>query len=285
MYKKVLIFGDTGMLGSVLLSFSKNLGYQTYGCSRTSDDIKIDVTDHLKVRYLLDKINPDLIINTVGIADLDYCEKNPLEAWKVNSYSVYNMSSWVRKNIKKKFIFVSTDQFFSYSKKKKNSENDPISLINTYGKTKFLGEFFLREVSNHFILRTNIIGPIGKNSFAKWVISSLENNKCINLFDDYKVCSIDVYNFSKILFEAIDNNLKGTFNLASRDVFSKKDIIYEFSRQMKKKLVNPKVQKSKFSVPRSLNCGLDVKKIENSLKIKMPTLSSVVSSVLSNYNN
>jgi len=54
---------------------------------------------------------------------------------------------------------------------------------------------------------------------------------------------------------------------------------------MKKKLVNPKVQKSKFSVPRSLNCGLDVKKIENSLKIKMPTLSSVVSSVLSNYNN
>ena len=61
------------------------------------------------------------------------------------------------------------------------------------------------------------------------MISSLENNKCINLFDDYKVCSIDIYNFSKILFEAIDKT-KGTFNIASRDVFSKKDIIYEFQR-------------------------------------------------------
>lgn len=119
MYKKVLIFGDTGMLGSVLLSFSKKLGYQAYGCSRNSDDIKIDVTNHLKVRNLLDKINPDLIIHSVGITDLEYCEKNPLEAWKVNSYSVYNMSSWARENIKKKLIFVSTDQFFSYSKKKK----------------------------------------------------------------------------------------------------------------------------------------------------------------------
>ena len=114
MYKKVLIFGDTGMLGSVLLSFSKKLGYQAYGCSRNSDDIKIDVTNHLKVRNLLDKINPDLIIHSVGITDLEYCEKS-FEAWKVNSYSVYNMSL-AREN--KKLIFVSTDQFFSYSKKK-----------------------------------------------------------------------------------------------------------------------------------------------------------------------
>ena len=147
------------MLGSVLLSFSKKLGYQAYGCSRNSDDIKIDVTNHLKVRNLLDKINPDLIIHSLGITDLEYCEKNPLEAWKVNSYSVYNMSSWARENIKKANIRIN-GPIFSYSKK--NTENDPISLINTYGKTKFLGEFFLRDISNHFILRTNIIGPIGK---------------------------------------------------------------------------------------------------------------------------
>ena len=40
-------------------------------------------------------------------------------------------------------------------------------------------------------------------------------------------------------------------------------------------------KKSKFKVKRSLNCGLDVKKMEDSLKINMPTLSNVVSSVLS----
>ena len=116
MYKKVLIFGDTGMLGSVLLSFSKKLGYQAYGCSRNSDDIKIDVTNHLKVRNLLDKINPDLIIHSVGITDLEYCEKNPLEAWKVNSYSVYNMSSWARENIKKANIRINGPIFLLFKK-------------------------------------------------------------------------------------------------------------------------------------------------------------------------
>ena len=47
----------------------------------------------------------------------------------------------------------------------------------------------------------------------------------------------------KILFEAIDKNLKGTFNIGSSEVFSKKKMICEFSRQMKKTLVNPCIKK------------------------------------------
>ena len=91
MYKKILIFGDTGMLGSVLLKFSKNLGFLSYGCSRTSNDIRIDITDHKGVRNLLNKINPDVIINTVGLIDLDFCENNPFQTWNVNSNSIYGM--------------------------------------------------------------------------------------------------------------------------------------------------------------------------------------------------
>ena len=177
MCKKVIIFGDTGMLGSVLFKHSNNLGYKTYGCSRSSSDIRIDVTNSTKVINILQKINPDIIINTVGITDIDYCEQNKFESWKVNSLPSHNLTNWVKKKEKKKIIFISTDQFFSYSKKKKNNEEDPINLVNFYGKTKLLGEYFSYQASNHLILRTNIISSTGNNSFGNWVIANLKKKK------------------------------------------------------------------------------------------------------------
>ena len=47
------------------------------------------------------KINPDIIINTVGITDIDYCEQNKFESWKVNSLPFIICPNWVRENIKK----------------------------------------------------------------------------------------------------------------------------------------------------------------------------------------
>ncbi len=283
MYKKILIFGDTGMLGSVLLKFSKNLGFLSYGCSRTSNDIRIDITDHKGVRNLLNKINPDVIINTVGLIDLDFCENNPFQTWNVNSNSIYNICEWIKKK-NKKIIYISTDQFFAYSKKKKNNEEDPISLVNVYAQTKFLGELFVGKSRNHLIFRTNIIGLSKKKSFAEWVIKCIENRVQMDLFDDYKISSIDIYKFSELLFNSIEKDLTGTFNLGSREVFSKKEIILEFSKQMGIQLYKPSVKKSKFKTIRSQNCGLDVSKIEKALKKKMPNLSEVVSNVLSNYS-
>ena len=284
MYKKILIFGDTGMLGSVLFKLSKKLGFETYGCSRTSKNIQIDIQNHKKVNNLLENINPDLIINTVGITNVDYCEKKPFEAWEVHSNASHNIYKWLNKRVSKKMIYISTDQYFAYSKKKKNDEEDPISLINVYAQTKFLGELFVNNHRNHLILRTNIIGLSKKNSFSNWVISSIKNKKKLELFNDYKICSIDIYSFSKILFDMIKKDLKGTFNLASKDVFSKKDIVEEFSKQMGIPLFKPEIKKSDFQTQRSINCGLDVSKIESKLGKKMPSLTKVVTNVLTNYN-
>ena len=284
MYKKILIFGDTGMLGSVLLEMSKKLGFETFGCSRSSKNIKIDIQNHIKVNNILEDIDPDLIINTVGITDVDYCEENPTKAWEIHSNGTYNIYKWINKKNHKKMIYISTDQYFAYSSKQKNSEVDPISIVNVYAKTKFLGEYFVSNHSNHLVLRTNIIGLSKKKSFSDWVISGIKKREKLKLFCDYNVCSIDVYSFSEILFDLVEKDLKGTFNLACSEVFSKKDIISEFSKQMGIDLFEPELIKSNFQTQRCINCGLDVKKIEKILNKNLPTLSEVVTNILKNYN-
>ena len=157
-------------------------------------------------------------------------------------------------------------------------------MVNVYAQTKFLGELFVGKSRNHLIFRTNIIGLSKKKSFAEWVIKCIENRVQMDLFDDYKISSIDIYKFSELLFNSIEKDLTGIFNLGSREVFSKKEIILEFSKQMGIQLYKPSVKKSKFKTIRSQNCGLDVSKIEKALKKKMPNLSEVVSNVLSNYS-
>ena len=280
MKKKILVVGDSGMLGSVLISYFELSNFEVFGCSRNSKKKKLDITDHKKTINFLNKIKPEVIINCCAEVNIELCEKEINHALKVNALAVQNISTWCSIN-KKKLVQISTDQFFL--KKKKNKENEKIFFFNHYGLTKFLGECFTKDSEDNLIIRTNIIGP-GKNkeSFVDWVIKSIKNNKEITLFDNYFTSSIDVYNFSELLLKLIKKNAKGIFNLASSEVFSKKQIIEEFSRQLGIP-IKRKDQKTFFEVQRCLDCGLDTPKIEKILKLKMPKMEKVVASILKNY--
>ena len=121
MNKKILIIGDSGMLGSKLISFGKSNNLQTYGCSRNSKDIKLDITNIKKTNNVLNTIKPNVIINTAAEINLKICEKNLHQSLKINSFAVKNLSEWSDSN-KCKLVQISTDQFYSQSKKKKHRE-------------------------------------------------------------------------------------------------------------------------------------------------------------------
>ena len=73
----------------------------------------------------------------------------------------------------------------------------------------------------------------------------------------------------------------GLFNIGSSQVFSKEEIIVKFAEELgfpiKKKVISAK----SLIVDRCLNCGLNTKKVENFLNIKMPTMQKVVKKILS----
>ena len=85
------VTGATGLLGSRLVPLLKlrGCGVITYARSGDADCLAdLSVTD--KVFKLLDKTRPEIIINLVGLTDVDHCETQPNQAYLLNVRTVEN---------------------------------------------------------------------------------------------------------------------------------------------------------------------------------------------------
>ena len=70
------------------------------------------------------------------------------------------------------------------------------------------------------------------DSFLDWVIESISANKKINLFDDAFAPFLHADQLSKYILLSIQNDLQGTYNLASSSVFSKYDFVLEICKKL-----------------------------------------------------
>lgn len=88
--------GVAGLLGSKLMEIGKgNYGvYVTYLQHKINQEnvFPLDVTKRSKVFDLIEKIKPDLIIDSHSITNVDACELYLEEAWLVNVESTKSVA-------------------------------------------------------------------------------------------------------------------------------------------------------------------------------------------------
>lgn len=169
---KILITGSKGQLGNELQDII-NKGYAEIG--KVSDNIKnsevialdvdkLDITKLDEVKRVLTDVKPDVVINCAAVTNVDGCESNEDFAFKVNSIGPRNLAIICEK-IGAKLVQVSTDYVFSGVGEKPLTEYDLTAPYSVYGKTKLLGENYVREFSSkYFIVRTAwLYGYVGHN--------------------------------------------------------------------------------------------------------------------------
>ena len=86
--KKILVIGANGFTGRRILDdLSRNLSYQTTGCSLHDDIcphsgdyrfIRTDICNRQAVEKLFQEVQPDVVINTSALSVPDYCETHQL---------------------------------------------------------------------------------------------------------------------------------------------------------------------------------------------------------------
>ena len=126
------------------------------------------------MKSFMSQYDPDIIINTAAITNVDYCESNKKITRDVNVNGLYNIIKAV--SIKTKIIHFSTD--FVYSGiDELNSEKTLPCPSNYYGKCKLESENILIGSNKpYLILRiSTLFSDIGDN-FFNWVYNSLNNN-------------------------------------------------------------------------------------------------------------
>lgn len=169
---KILITGSKGQLGNELKDII-NKGYSEIGkvseCINNSqvfdfDVDKLDITDLNSVKNVLNTIKPDVVINCAAATNVDGCESDEDFAFKVNALGPRNLAI-VCEEIGAKLVQVSTDYVFSGVGEKPLTEYDLTAPYSVYGKTKLLGENYVREFcSKYYIVRTAwLYGYVGHN--------------------------------------------------------------------------------------------------------------------------
>ena len=176
--KKVLILGSSGLLGRHLyngLRNNKKINLIHSGLNNR----KFDLTKKKHLENLIIDKKPNLIINTIGLTNIEKCENQSKISKKINFKIIQNIFNL--KNEKKlnfNLIHISTDQFYNSKKREGNNENSKIFLMNNYCKHKRMSEITCVK-NNALVLRTNFFGKsLSKNkSFLNGLIL-LHSNEC-----------------------------------------------------------------------------------------------------------
>jgi len=222
---KVLILGSGGMLGHKLYYYlKKNSDFIIYNFSATtklnSETILIDALDKKKLTESIKKINPDFIINCVGLLIQD-SQNKPDQAIYLNSYLPLLLEEILNEN-KSKLIHISTDCVFSGDKKTSYKEDDFKDATDIYGLSKNLGEQLGPQT---LILRTSIIGPELKktgNGLFNWFMSQSGS------IEGYKKTiwsGVTTLELSKAIYWAINNEIYGIYHITNNLKISKNDLI------------------------------------------------------------
>ena len=174
---KVMILGAGGMLGNALVKTFKY--HDFYAFSKA----QIDITNKKVVFNKINKIKPNIVINSAAYTDVDGCEKNRKHAFNVNGKAVKIIADACKKN-NISLLHISTDYVFD-GKKKGYKEDDKTSSINVYGKSKLLGEKYLMEtLDNYYLIRASwLFGKRGKN-FVDTILRLAKEKKELKVVND-----------------------------------------------------------------------------------------------------
>ena len=238
---KVVITGSNGLLGQSLLNLlldEKNK-YEVYGFSKGENrsgrnDFKyysLDITNKEQLIKEIQKLQPNYIVNTAAMTQVDACENNKSACDTLN-VDVVKWLAEICKKINAHLIHISTDFIFD-GKKGWYTETDEPNPLSYYGLSKLKSEQVLEKLTiNYTILRTILVyGKVydmSRSNIVLWVKESLENKKEITIVDDQYRTPTYVKDLALACKISIDKNANGIFNIASSELLS----IYEIAKQI-----------------------------------------------------
>lgn len=214
-------------MGRVLVSRFKCPGTSFSG---KEGYLRCDATDFLSLAHVLEETNPDVVVNCVGLANVDLAETNPELARKLNLLSVRNIVE-MQKKLHFKLVHISTDYVFD-GEEGHRAETDKENPINAYGKTKLEGEHEISDKEDSLILR--ISTPYGggkgnvKKQFYEHIVENVSEGYTVKAVSDQIVTSTYLPDLASATKTLLENERTGIFQVSSLDSLSR----YEFAREV-----------------------------------------------------
>jgi dTDP-4-dehydrorhamnose reductase len=281
---RLFITGASGLLGSNLITAATK-HHDVVACYRRNqlqftgvENISLDLRDAQKVEDTIERIEPTVIVHLAAETNVDWCEKNPQEAYNANTLTTKHLARIAKKR-GMRMVFMSTDSVFDGRDGGYSEEDDP-NPVNVYASSKLESERITKTtVDNHLIIRGNIYGwnALPKSSLAEWMLGMLEADKIVPGYDDVIFSPLLVNTLANQILSLIELEAAGTIHLSSADSLSKYDFgiaiakVFGFESGSVKR---SSIKDSVLNARRPQNTSLVSDRLASEFKILTPTVQN-----------
>lgn len=231
--KKILITGSNGLLGQKLVHKLKNhTNFQLIATSIGGNRIKdkngyvyesMNIANRTEVLKLIEKHQPEVIINTAAMTNVDACEENQEKCWELNVTAVKYLIEAVE-SCNAHLIHLSTDFVFD-GEAGPYIETDKPNPLSFYGKSKLASEKLLEESKIKWsIVRTiivyGIVEDMSRSNIVLWAKAALEKKQKLTIVNDQFRSPTLAEDLADACILIAEKEKEGIFHISGKDFMS-----------------------------------------------------------------
>lgn len=278
---KILITGANGLLGQKLvaaLSTTKHFVLATgqgncriLNLPSNATYETCDISTKEQVIHSIENFQPDVVIHSAAMTNVDECELNPEKCHLMNVVATQNIVNACNQ-INCHLIHLSTDFIFD-GKDGPYSEDGIPNPISIYGQSKLDAEEIVQSSTCKWAIARTVlvygISPgLSRTNIILWVKSSLEQGKPIQVVDDQFRTPTLAEDLAQGCILIAEKGATGIFNISGKDFltpYAMANLTAEYFK-LDKKLIT-KASAATFSQPakRPPRTGFDISKAINQL--------------------
>jgi dTDP-4-dehydrorhamnose reductase len=239
--KRILITGSNGLLGQKLVhQLLQNESYLLLATSMGENRMSIlkeanysknyqslDITNQEEVEKVVASFKPNVVINTAAMTNVDACETDRENCWKLNVTAVEYLIEACKK-VDAHLIHLSTDFVFD-GENGPYKEEDVAIPLSYYGQSKLASEKQMQNsgLKHWSIARTIIVFGVAekmsRSNIVLWAKETLEKKQPIKVVDDQFRMPTWADDLAKGCLLIAEKQANGIFHLSGKDFMS----IYE----------------------------------------------------------
>ncbi|WP_316792123.1 SDR family oxidoreductase [Pedobacter frigoris] len=236
--KTILVTGSNGLLGQKITErlldtkqfklIATAKGANRFPVKEGYVYAEMDILDPENVKQVVEKYQPDAIIHTAAMTNVDTCEDQQELAHKLNVEAVQTLINIAElHNIQ--LVHLSTDFIFDGA----NGPYDELAAPNPlsyYGKTKLEAEEVLKNSSCKWaILRTiivyGIVSDMSRSNIVLWAKGALEKGSPINVVNDQWRMPTLAEDLADCCLLAVQKDAHGVYNASGKDMMSISELV------------------------------------------------------------
>ncbi|MCX4190260.1 dTDP-4-dehydrorhamnose reductase [Methylophaga sp. OBS3] len=268
----ILLLGGSGQLG-----FELKRELSTLGVVKAPDRDSLDLSDLMAVEQYLQTMRPDLIVNAAAWTAVDAAENNEILAQRLNADLPEVLSIYaVNKNVR--LVHYSSDYVYPGNGEIAWTEKSKTSPLNVYGRTKLAGDkAIILSGVDYLIFRTSWVYSSRGHNFMKTMLKLAETRTEVSVVSDQVGAPTPARLLAQVTMLAIHQNLEaGIYHLVTHGQISWAGFAQAIFKHARQNIVVNEIKTDAYPTPakRPLNSRLNVNKLEDSLKIKLPDWES-----------